>query len=88
MMGMGFGGFGLILMILFWVLVVAGALWLVSRLFPQPSGQPSPPMNNDQKPPSSSPLEILKQRYARGEITKSEYLEMRNVLRNDAKETV
>lgn len=88
MMGMGFGGFGLILMVLFWVLVVAAALWLVSRLFPQPSGQPWPPANDDQNPPPSSPLEILKQRYARGEITKSEYLEMRNTLRNDAKETV
>lgn len=82
MMGMGFEGFGLILMILFWVMVVAAALWLVSRLFPLTLGQPSPPPNDEQKPLASSPLEILKQRYARGEITKSEYLEMRNTLRN------
>jgi putative membrane protein len=81
MMGMGFGGFGLILMILFWVLVVAAALWLVSRLFPLTLGQPSPP-NDEHKPLANSSLETLKQRYARGEITKSEYLEMRNTLRN------
>lgn len=82
MMGLPSTGIGLIVMILFWVLVVAAALWLVSRLFPQTSGQPSQPANDDQKPPPSSPLEILKQRYARGEISKSEYLEMRNTLRN------
>jgi putative membrane protein len=81
-MGLPSMGLGPILMILFWVLVVAAALWLVSRLFPQTSGQPSPPSNDQQKPPPNSPLEILKQRYARGEISKSEYLEMRNTLRN------
>lgn len=81
MMGMGFGGFGLILMILFWILVVAAALWLVSRLFPQSSGQPWPPAK-DEEPPPTSPLDIIQQRYARGEISKAEYLEMRNTLRN------
>jgi putative membrane protein len=82
MMGLPSMSLGPILMILFWVLVVTAALWLVSRLFPQTSGQPSPPANDERKPPPSSPLEILKQRYARGEITKSEYLETRNTLRN------
>lgn len=82
MMGLASGGLGLLLMILFWVLVVAAALWLVSRLFPQTSGQPPQPSTDEQKPSPSSPLETLKQRYARGEITKSEYLEMRNTLGN------
>lgn len=82
MMGMGFGGFGLILMILFWVVVVTAAVWLVSRLFPQTSGHPLPPSDEGQAPPRDSALEILRQRYARGEITQSEFLNMRNTLRN------
>ena len=82
MMGLASGGLGLLLMILFWVLVVAAALWLVSRLFPQTSGQPPQRSTDEQKPSPSSPLETLKQRYARGEITKSEYLEIRNTLGN------
>lgn len=82
MMGLASGGLGLLLMILFWVVVVAAAVWLVSRLFPQASGHPFPPPDEGQEPPRDSALEILKQRYARGEITQSEYLNMRNTLRN------
>jgi len=76
------GGFGLIVMVLFWILVVAGAVWLISRLFPQASSQTSPRSGEEPESYPDSPLEILKQRYARGDISKSEYLEMRNTLRN------
>lgn len=82
MMGLPSTGIGLIVMILFWIVVVAAALWLVSRLFPQASDQPSPPADDERQSPPSSSLEVLKQRYARGEISKAEYLEMRNTLRN------
>lgn len=82
MMGLASGGLGLLLMILFWVVVVAAAVWLVSRLFPQISGKSFPPSDEGQEPPRDSALEILKQRYARGEISQSEYLNMRNTLRH------
>lgn len=52
-------------MLLFWVLLILGAIWLVRVLF-------------DHSPRSYSgtyltPREILDQRYTRGEITKAEY---------------
>jgi putative membrane protein len=72
MMGFGFGmgGFGLIWMLLFWVGLVALAIWLVSLLFPAVRNTNEP----DHEPVSAR--EILKARYARGEISKDEYQEM------------
>ncbi len=72
-LGMGLGG-GLV-MVLFWVVLIAGAVWLVRGLFP-----------NGQQPPASSTRseasadEILKQRYAHGEITKEQFEQMRRDL--------
>jgi putative membrane protein len=81
MMGMGFGGFGLIFMILFWVLIIVGAVWLVSRLFPQTTRVSSPPAGSDRSEVPASPAEILKRRYAQGEISTAEFQEMREQLR-------
>lgn len=81
MMGMGFGGFGLIFMILFWVLIIAGAVWLISRLFPQTTRASSPPSGVDRFEAPASPEEILKRRYAQGEISASQFEEMRERLR-------
>ncbi len=67
--GMGLGG-GL-MMVLFWIVLIVGAVWLARGLFP-----------NGQQPPASltrselSADEVLKQRYARGEITKEQYEQM------------
>ncbi|NOX61650.1 MAG: SHOCT domain-containing protein [Chloroflexi bacterium] len=62
-------------MALFWVLVLAAAgglvVWLASRL-KGPSVA-----NSGAALPGPTALDILKERYARGEITKSEYQEMR-----------
>jgi len=73
-------GFGLIFMLVFWVAIIALAVWLLSSLFPQAKGPPPPPFTAQHSDQSESPLEILKQRYARGEITKAEYEEMRRDL--------
>ncbi len=81
MMGMGFGGFGLIFMILFWALIIAGAVWLISRLFPQVTWASSPPSGGDRGEVPASPEEILKRRYAQGEISTAEFQEMREQLR-------
>ncbi len=74
MMGPGMmGGFGWwwfmpIFMILFWGLVIWGIVALVRGL--------SAPRGSDSAPPAAdSALEVLKKRYARGEITKEEYEE-------------
>lgn len=76
--GWGFGGSGMILMMLFWVFVVALAVWLLSRLFPGTANGSQTEQRG--QPPSPSALDILKQRYARGEISKAEYDDVRRGL--------
>lgn len=68
--GMGIGGF--FLMALFWIVVILLAVWLLSNLFPK--NQTSPVTG------AESPLAILQQRYARGEISKEEYETIRQDL--------
>ncbi len=74
-MMMGFGGFGLLFMLLFFILVIGAAVALVSLLFPRPAN----PANHNQirtsqsSATNNSALEILKQRYARGELTREEF---------------
>ncbi|MEW6601156.1 MAG: SHOCT domain-containing protein [Nitrospirota bacterium] len=58
----GMGGFGWIFMIVFWVLVVLGVVYLLKLI----SGA-------DKGKKDETPLDILKKRYAKGEITKEEY---------------
>ena len=81
MMGFGFGGFGFLFMLLFWILIIALAVWLVTRIFPQANGSTSPPSGGGSNNQLVSPEDILKRRYAQGEISRSEYEEMREHLR-------
>lgn len=84
-MMMGFGGFGLLFMLLFFVIIIGLAVWLVSVLFPRVGGPTgytaaNPPGNQPSLPDAGmqeSALDILKRRYARGELSKSEYEAMR-----------
>jgi len=66
---MAFGGIGLLLMVLFWGVLIAGGVWFVKAVFT------SAPQNHVGNPNSrqASPREILDQRYARGEISREEY---------------
>lgn len=68
--GLGFGmGIGAIIMVLFWGAII----WLVISLI----------KNAGTKKPEETPesaLTILKKRYAKGEITKEQYLEMEKEL--------
>ncbi len=80
MMDWGGGGYGMIFgplfMILVLVVVIAGAFVLVRGLGgPGYWSQPPHPM-----PPGRTALDILKERYARGEIDKQEFDERRRVL--------
>ena len=80
MIGFGFGGFGMFLMILFWILLIAAAIWFVARLFPQIAGQPPSGTSSTRDLTPPTPGDILKERYARGEISKEQYDEMRRTL--------
>ena len=76
-------------MLLFFVIVIGLAVWLVSVLFPR-VGSPtfhatmSPPGNQTGRPGVGVPdgaLDILKKHHARGELSKAEYETMReNIL--------
>ena len=92
MMGFGMGmlGLGALVMIAFWVLVIGGAVWLMMTLVRgnQSAAASNPPhtIASNQPyalvPPASSqtPLDILKARYAKGEITKEQFEEMKRDL--------
>ena len=80
MMGFGYGGLSMILIFLFWMVIIVVAVWLVSRLFPQVTGFTAHPSSDKRSEPADSPLDILKQRFARGELNQAEYDEMRRKL--------
>lgn len=63
-------GFGWIFMIIFWALVILGVVFLVQTAMKGGKG-------SEQKETS---LDILKKRYAKGEITKEEFERMRDDL--------
>ncbi len=74
-MMMGFGFMGIVAMLLFWGLLIAGAVWLVRSIFP---GSVKTEKSSEDR--SMSSREILNQRYARGEITREQYKTMVNDL--------
>jgi putative membrane protein len=67
------GGMGFI-MIIFWVLVIGALVLLISAMANGVGG------SRQDRNETNKPLDILKQRYARGEIDKAEYEKMRREL--------
>lgn len=78
--GYGIGIWGMVLMVLVWLGVIVLAVWFLSSLFPRTAGNSSLQATDQASAASISAPEILKQRYARGEISQAEYDEMRNHL--------
>ena len=72
--GWGFGIFGMVFMLVFWVLIIAGIVLVVRWLVEQ--GRPGSASVSG----GESALDILKKRYARGEIGKEEFERMKQDL--------
>jgi putative membrane protein len=72
--GYGMGWFGTILMVVFWIAVIVGIIFLIRWVVVSTHGSVHRGSSED------SPLDILKRRYARGEINKEEFEEKKKDL--------
>ena len=74
MMGFGgFGGIGMIFGFIFFILIVIGVIFLIIWLVKR-SGY------STTEKPSTKSIEVLKERYAKGELTKEQYENMKKDL--------
>jgi putative membrane protein len=72
--GYGMGWAGMIFMAVFWIAVIVGIAFLIRRLVVSTGSA------GNRGKPEESALEILKKRYARGEIKKDEFEEKKKDL--------
>lgn len=70
----GMGWFGGIFMILFWILILVGLVFVIKWLIQSTGGGQSNASS------ANRAIEILKERYARGDIDKTQYESMRRDL--------
>ena len=61
----GYGGFGMFFMIVFWIAIILLVVWTVQQFTKN----------------KESALDALEKRYAKGEISKKEYLDIKKQLR-------
>jgi putative membrane protein len=66
------GGFGVIFWLVILAVIVAGVVWFVRSMPPQTSNLQQPAEHR------SAGLEALYERYARGEISREEYLQKKH----------
>jgi len=66
--GLGFGAWGFLMMVIFWVAFVALSAWIVKAIFVGRAES------------NGNAIEILDERLARGEITKKEYSSIKKEL--------
>ena len=69
---MFFGGVGVLLMVLFWGALIALAVWAVTKISRSDATAPLRIEKN--------PLDLAKERYARGEIGKEEFYRIKKDL--------
>jgi len=71
-LGAGYGLFGGLMMLLFWILIIAGIVVVVRWFFGQEDQQGSRT--------EETPLDVLKKRYASGEINREQFESMKREL--------
>lgn len=70
MMGWGFGGFGMLFMGVFWLVILGLIVWAIVALVHRSGAA----QIHDRQPVSpNSAVDIVRARYARGEISKEEF---------------
>ena len=74
---MPFSWLGWIFMVLWWVIVIAVIVWVIRAIFGRGRGRWNYYHDGNG---GKGPLEILKERYAKGEVDKSEYEEKKKDL--------
>ncbi len=70
MMGGGMMWFGWLFALLFWILIILGIIYLIKQI----------KENTGKVEKGEAPIEILKRRYAKGEISKEEFDRMKDDL--------
>jgi putative membrane protein len=73
--GYGMGWFGGIFMIIFWILIIIGLVFLIKWLIQNTRAESGRTFSH-----SSRAIDILKERYAKGEINKQEFEEKKKDL--------
>jgi putative membrane protein len=68
----GMGWFGMLFMLLMWALIIAGFIWLIKWLF-HLMGRKGDSNTGE----SANAIGIVKERYARGEISRDEFESMK-----------
>lgn len=71
--GGGWGGMGMVLMVVFWAVVIGAIVWGLARLTRRPSDDIAPS-------PVESPRQILDRRFASGELDEQQYAAARRAL--------
>jgi uncharacterized membrane protein len=76
------GGLRLVAGLAFMGVIAGVCVWLLIRLFPQAAKHQALPncADHEHRATTETPVEVLKQRYARGEISKADYDQMRQDL--------
>ncbi len=75
--GMGMGWLGMIFNLLFWVLIILAVVWGIRWLLRNTNGvTPTTTSGATAQAQTEDPKRLLQIRYARGEITREEYLQM------------
>lgn len=80
MRGFGILEWGILMMIVFGVVIIAGAILIVFWLVRGTQARGAPGDLKIMPNEGQAPLDILKARYARGEITKEQFEELRSHL--------